>query len=602
MDIDFLVSLARTYSIDTVHPGYGFLSESADFAWRMWDEAQVVVIGPGREILAQTSDKLQARQLAMECGVPVLKAITSPTSNVNEIQAFASDAGYPVMIKAVDGGGGRGIRQVNNENEVAEAVNRAVRESPSQAVFVEKAAVNGYHHVEVQIVGDGTGSVQHLWERDCSVQRRFQKLIEVAPANIRNRKLLCAVIDSALGIARRIRYRSLGTFEYLVSEEREEFFFLEINPRLQVEHTVTESILGVDLVQMQLLLSQGASLDDLGLGTLPDPEIPPNSHSIQLRICAEDPRDNFALSIGTIKDFTLPTGHGVRVDTGNPLAVGTEFDNLLAKLIVTAPTWEATVLKAQRALTDTNIGGVKTNISLLRAIVLHPDFLAGKIDTRWLESNLDQLISLSQSFYAHDLPLAGPRRERDSIQLSTVSSSSALLLRKGDAWSITLKPLDDGPVQEQIQHHLRLKRVLRNGFPTSMAAEIEYTTPNAPRSAIPYKIQLEATAASASISMSSTYRRGDPGNPRHIVLPLSGKLVELNVSPGEDVVEGQVLAFVKQMKMELEVRSPRSGRVKWVLEPDETDADLAEGVLLVELDERGASNSDGGQLGFKGKL
>lgn len=204
IDISLLVKLAKDHAIDTVHPGYGFLSESAEFAQRMWEEAGVKVIGPGWEVLAQTGDKLQAKALAESCGVPVLGALKSP-SDLGVIKQFAAEVGYPVMVKAVDGGGGRGIRLVENEGSLQTAVDRATGESPSRKVFVEKAAVGGYHHVEVQVIGDGTGEVRHLWERDCSVQRRFQKIVECAPAMVKDRKLIRNVIEAALRIARQVR-------------------------------------------------------------------------------------------------------------------------------------------------------------------------------------------------------------------------------------------------------------------------------------------------------------------------------------------------------------------------------------------------------------
>jgi pyruvate carboxylase len=510
------------------------------------------------------------------------------------------------MIKAVDGGGGRGIRLVREESELDNSIQRAICESPSRTVFVEKAAVDGFHHVEIQVIGDGTGQVRHLWERDCSVQRRFQKVVEYAPALISDRDLVARVIDSALKMASEIRYRSLGTFEFLVSQSKREFYFLEVNPRLQVEHTITESISGIDLVQTQLLLAQGWTFQELGLGSdvnacaLP----PANTHSIQLRLCAEDPSNNFALSIGKVTEFTVPSGHGIRVDTNinasgvSSLVVGSNFDNLLAKIIVTASTWEATVLKAQRVLADSRISGVKTNLNLLRGIVAHADFMTGHIDTQWLSLNLDEAYHLGEGI-AKDLQSQHipSGTSQQSIAQSGLPSSS-LLFRKGDAWSITLQPLENGNPQAsaKVAHHLKLSRVLRNEFPTSLAAEIEYTTPTS-KTAIPYRMQLDTTTTAASALVSSSHRRGDPTNPRHIVLPLSGKLIEILVASGDTVAENQVLAFVKQMKMELEVRSPRAGTVRWVHEMEDEDEDVAEGMLLVELDEERKLD---GQM--KGKL
>lgn len=204
LDIDHLIQVAKESKIQAVHPGYGFLSESADFARRMQLEAGIPIIGPGHDILLRTGDKLQARLLAEECDVPILPALTQPTSDSAVVHKFASTNGYPIMIKAVDGGGGRGIRLVNEESEVQGAIRRAVEESPSKAVFVEKAAVSGYRHIEVQIIGDNHGNVAHLWERECSIQRRYQKVIELAPSTIPDRQLVGQVIESALRMARKV--------------------------------------------------------------------------------------------------------------------------------------------------------------------------------------------------------------------------------------------------------------------------------------------------------------------------------------------------------------------------------------------------------------
>lgn len=586
LDVTYLVDLAKKHSIDSVHPGYGFLSESAEFAHRMWNEAGAVVIGPGPENLAQTGDKLQAKQLARGCSVPVLEAMSQSTDNVEEARSFARQVGFPVMIKAIDGGGGRGIRLVREERDLENSIQRALGESPSRKVFVEKAAVDGFHHIEIQIIGDGTGQVRHLWERDCSAQRRFQKVVECAPALMQDRDLIAQVIDSAMRMASAIHYLSLGAFEFLVNEGQKTFYFLEINPRLQVEHTVTECISAVDLVQTQLLLAQGWLFQDLDLESLGNPVIPPptNRFSIQLRLCAEDPSNNFALSIGKVTDFVIPSGHGVRVDTtvnssGASLVVGSNFDNLLSKIIVTASTWESTVRKARRVLADSRVSGVTTNISLLRGLVAHADFMAGTIDTQWLGVKLNEVQRSGEEISALQ-QRTGP----SSPSTAPAGLPSNLLFRRGDAWSITLEPLQQKSPPDQLKHHLQLTRVLRNEFPASLAAEIDYTTPGS-QSAIPYRMQLEATSTAASALVSSSHRRGDPNNPRHVVLPLSGKLIEILVAEGETVSENQVIAFVKQMKMELEVRSPRAGRVQWVHEMEEDEEDVAAGMLLVELDE-----------------
>ncbi|OJJ95261.1 hypothetical protein ASPACDRAFT_48005 [Aspergillus aculeatus ATCC 16872] len=564
LDIPLLIRLAKENAVEAVHPGYGFLSESADFARRMHDVG-VTVVGPGWETLARTSDKLQAKQLAVECGVPVLPATPTPTADIALIRNWTREVQYPVMIKAVDGGGGRGIRLVRDD---------------------EKAAVDGYRHIEVQVVGDGVDVCQ-LGERDCSVQRRFQKIVEVAPSPILDRALVQQVLGAALRMAKTIRYRSLGTVEFLVNEQQGRFYFLEINPRLQVEHTITEAIHGIDLVQIQLRLAQGNTLSQTGLE--PASLVAPHLYSMQLRLCAEDPHDRFSLSTGKVTEFMCPGGNGVRVDThvnstgGEPVTVGTQFDNLLAKVIVTASSWEATVLKTRRVLADTRIGGIRTNLDLLRGITSHDDFLSGRIDNQWLESRLTELLQMGSR--------AGTGHREQAHSKASFSSlvgdpASNPLLRGGDAWSIVLEPLHSPQKQPQdtdaLRHHLRLTRVLQNDFPSSLAAEVEYTTST---SSAAYRLQLAATTTAASALASSTQRRGDTRNPRHIVLPLSGRLIEILVATGDQIAKDQVVAFVKQMKMEVEIRSPRAGRAHWVYEMEDDEDEVAEGMLLVELED-----------------
>ncbi len=538
------------------------------------------LLGPGWEVLERTGDKLRAKALASECAVPVLKAMDRPTGSVEDVRVFARQVGYPVMIKAVDGGGGRGIRLVQSEDVLENAVQRCVSESPSRLVFAEQAAVDGYKHIEVQIIGDGEGGVKHLWERDCSVQRRFQKIVEVAPAPVRDRVVVAQVIESAVRMAGKLKYLGLGTWEYLVNVDQAKFFFLEINPRLQVEHTITESITGVDLVKEQLLLAQGSQGSDLNSG---DPGEAPSSSSIQLRLCAEDPLSNFSLSIGKVTDVQFPTGNGVRVDShlSRGGVVGSDFDNMMAKIIVTAASFEACVVKARRALEETKIVGVKTNLSLLKANLADETFAAGGADTGWLERNLENLIQAGEQ-------LASQSEQRDSslpnLSLSSTQSSAApssTVFRKGDAWTLLLEDPNTKAANPP-SHHLSISRITRNEFPTALIADVLFTVPG--QSPTPYKMTLNATTSSAE-SAASTHRRGDPSNKTHIILPMSGKLMEVLVEEGDEVKEDEVIAFVKQMKMELEVRSPRAGRVKWAIEMEgEEGDDVAEGVLLVELE------------------
>ncbi|KAI0449940.1 PycA protein [Xylaria acuta] len=590
LDIPALVEIGKQHAIDAVHPGYGFLSESAEFAQRMWNEAGVVVIGPGPDILSKTGDKLAAKLLAEQCGVPTLPAMDKPTASIVEAREFAGTIGLPIMLKAVDGGGGKGIRLVRQESDLENAARRAIAESPSRQIFVEKAAIDGFRHIEVQIVGDSSGQVRHLWERECSIQRRYQKIIEQAPSTIRDRKFVGEIIEAAMRMARHINYFSLGTFEFLANADRKEFFFLEVNPRLQVEHTVTECITLVDLVKMQLEVAQGAKLAETEMQNVSSDVMQvPNLHSIQLRLTAENVHKDWTLSIGRVESFSLPTGHGVRIDSHlnhrRKTAIGADYDSLLAKIIVTSERQQTVLSKCRRALEDTWIEGVKTNLDMLRAIVAHQDFKHSLCDTSWLERNMSSLL-VSGSEISRSITNQQPTSpfEEDKAQYSaslTTNSSSTVMLRKGDAWTLKIAS-HKGAAEET--HHIKLTRVIRNEFPSSFKADIEYSHPSSQQ---PQAFILEAAssnASSAAIMAAGRHRRGDVNNPRHVVVPFPGKLVELAVDEGDEILPGQVVCIIQQMKMELEIRATRGGRVKWVTDAEDGE-DIAEGTLAAELED-----------------
>ncbi|KAI1365141.1 PycA protein [Xylaria arbuscula] len=590
LDIDSLIEISKQHKVDAVHPGYGFLSESADFAQRMWTEAGVIVVGPGWDILRKTGHKLAAKSLAQGCKIPTLPAMEIPILDLEGIRNFVKKAGYPVMLKAVDGGGGKGIRLVRQESDLENAMKRAIAESPSHRIFVEKAVVDGFRHIEVQIIGDGSGEVRHLWERECSIQRRYQKIIEQAPSTIKDRAFVGKIIEAAINMARNIQYLSLGTFEFLANADRGEFFFLEVNPRLQVEHTVTECIALVDLVKIQLEIAQGASLAETELKHVPSEILQvPKLHSIQLRLTAEDPQRDWTLSIGKVEAFSLPTGHGVRIDTHlthrQSVIIGADFDSLLAKIIVTGGNQHVATSKCRRALDDSWIGGVKTNIDILRAIVAHNDFALSSCDTSWLERNINKLLpsAVEISRGITNQQQEASRIMQDEHQAPSQFSNgmgSTVLLRKGDAWALKLTT----PRAVEETHHIKLTRVVRNEFPSSFKADIEYTHAN---SRVPQTYNLEATgsnASSASVVAAGRHRRGDANNPLHVVVPFPGKLVELRVDEGDEIQPGQVVCVVQQMKMELEIRANRGGRVKWVTEAQDGE-DIAEGTLAVELED-----------------
>lgn len=590
MDPSYLVSVCKEHHVNLVHPGYGFLSESPEFCRQLGD-AGITFVGPGADLLVKTGDKLSARKLAEECGVPVLPALTQPVGNLEILSAFANDVGFPIMVKAVDGGGGRGIRLVQRIDDLESSFRRAVNESPSSKVFAEKAAVDGFRHVEVQIIGDGKGNVHHLWERECSIQRRFQKVIEIAPSTIPDRTLIASVIEAAVRMAKAIKYQSLGTWEFLVSPDNSQFYFMEINPRLQVEHTVTEAICGVDLVRWQLLIALGKSLLDIGFETSlkqADARTPPSSTSIQLRITAEDVKQGFSLSIGRIRGVLFPGGNGIRTDTylRPGVIVSADFDSLLAKLIVTSTDWDATVAKAERALQDVSIDGVTTNLSLLLGIVRSADFRHGDFDTQWLEGNLEMFQKPSRELQSFTGRFSGGSDDRLSHSSAQSSKSSGQLVRKGDRFRVQIEGTDDAEAHEEV---VSITSVIRNDFPESLAVKLSTFKTDDQDTSSKHKRQNSYTVRVLKQSETHKSLKGPPGShkstredPSQLVCPMAGQIVEFLIDEGETIAEGEAVLIIRQQKMELEIRAHRSGTVGSLVDLDEGD-NIAVGTAICSI-------------------
>lgn len=402
LDIEQIVGVAREHGCDAIHPGYGFLSENSTFA-RRCDEAGIRFVGPRPELIELFGDKTRARALAETCDVPVLQGTKQATS-LEEVETFQHALGPngAVMIKAVAGGGGRGMRAVTNPADVAQAYARcqseAKRSFGNDAVYVERF-IRRARHIEVQILGDGN-EVTHLWERDCSLQRQNQKLLEIAPSPGLPEPLRERILNAARQMASTCRYDNIGTFEFLIDLDRvgqaDEFSFMEANPRIQVEHTVTEEVLGLDLVRIQLALASGQSLAQLGLQQSNIPR--PRGHAVQLRINMEsmDRKGQPRPSSGTLTAFAPPGGPGVRVDSFGYVGYKTvaSFDSLLAKLVVWSPEehFESVLARTRRAAREFAIEGVATNLPFLRALLDHPAVATNAVSTRFIEENIAALL------------------------------------------------------------------------------------------------------------------------------------------------------------------------------------------------------------------
>jgi pyruvate carboxylase len=391
LDIESIVSTAREKGVDAIHPGYGFLSENAGFA-RACAAGGIVFVGPRPELLEMMGDKTAARTLAQKIGVPTLPGTEEPISDRDEALKTARQIGFPLIIKAAFGGGGRGMRVVHKTSELTglldEAQAEAGRAFGNPAVFLEKYIPRA-KHIEVQILGDQHGNILHLHERDCSVQRRHQKVIEVAPSYGLPANVITELCDAATRMAREVRYDNAGTIEFLYDLESHEWFFIEMNPRIQVEHTVTEVITGIDLVRAQILVAQGHGLHSAEVGMPGQRDIMRNGYAIQGRITTEDPENKFTPDYGKILAYRSPGGFGIRLDGGQGFAgsvITPFYDSMLVKVTASGRTYEIAMDRMHRALNEFRIRGVKTNIPFLENVIAHPEFRCGQATTTLIDT------------------------------------------------------------------------------------------------------------------------------------------------------------------------------------------------------------------------
>ena len=389
LDIPAIIDLAKRRGVDAIHPGYGFLSENADFA-RACEQAGIKFIGPPSDILDRMGDKLSAKEMALACNVPIIPGSTKPLKDGEEALAKAKEFGFPIILKAAAGGGGRGMRRCDTEEEVIPAFDlvqsEALKAFGSGDIFIEKFLVEP-KHIEVQVLGDEYGNVYHLGERDCSLQRRYQKVVEYAPAWSVPQDVIEKIRADAVKIARYVKYVNAGTLEFLV-DKNGNHYFIEMNPRIQVEHTVTEWVTGVDLVRAQILIAEGHPLShpDIGLSCQEDLHI--NGYAIQCRVTTEDPKNNFAPDTGKITSYRSGAGFGVRLDGGNAgtgTVISPYYDSLLVKITCWDNTFAGVIRKSSRAIKEVHIRGVKTNIPFLSNILANETFRAGKCHTKFID-------------------------------------------------------------------------------------------------------------------------------------------------------------------------------------------------------------------------
>ena len=396
--IDKILDAARRAGADAIHPGYGFLSENAEFAGAC-EQAGITLIGPSAKSMEMMGSKTRAREVAVAAGVPVVPGTNAPVSSVADAQRIALEVGYPVMLKAAAGGGGKGMRQVRSADEMAAALREAQSEAQNafgdSKVYIEKY-IERPRHIEVQVLGDRHGNLLHLGERECSIQRRHQKVVEESPSPFVDAAMRARMGEAAVRVARAAGYYNAGTVEFLIDQNAQQrnFYFLEMNTRLQVEHPVTEMVTGLDLVKLQIRVAAGENLSSIFHNGQPlnQDAIQMRGAAIECRVYAEDPDNSFFPCPGLIRELATPSGPGVRDDSGvyAGWSVPMEYDPLLSKLIVWGGTREEAIQRMSRALDEYYVGGIKTNLQLFRTILASPDFLSGNLDTSLIDRLREQ--------------------------------------------------------------------------------------------------------------------------------------------------------------------------------------------------------------------
>lgn len=591
LDIEKVIEACKRGGADAVHPGYGFLSENAAFAEAVISSGMTWV-GPSPKAIRTIGDKLGAKRLLKPAGVPLLEGIE--LAETADAAAAAERVGYPVLIKAAAGGGGRGMRIVETPSDLKQAVVSARREAAASfgddRVFLERWLA-GSRHVEIQILGDSHGNLVHLFERECSIQRRHQKIIEEAPSPALDEDLRKRMGQAALAAARAIDYTSTGTVEFLVSGR--EFFFLEVNTRLQVEHPVTEMITGLDLVREQIRVAEGEAL------AFTQADLRISGHAIEARLCAEDPRQNFLPTPGTVQAWEAPEGDGIRVDSGIEAGsdVGIEFDPMVAKIIAHAPTRREAAAKLARALESTRIQGITHNRDFLVATLRTPEFLRGETTTDFIERVQPQATRTVDEAELHAAAISaalldGARRRSEARVMTTISGGfrnsvmppqQVTYTRGTERLDVSYSLNRDGSFAVAVNE--RSYRVIERGWSDGrIDLEIDGRRSALAVAAVAARRLIHGPAGDIELEELPRFPAAD-GAEQHggLKAPMPGKVTSVMVAEGDIVERGQLLLVLEAMKMEHRIDAPWAGTVKTlnVVEGEQ----VANGAMLVVMEE-----------------
>ena len=566
LDGEAIIAAALATGADAIHPGYGFLAENAGFAAAV-EAAGLVWVGPTPDVISSMGDKLAAKEAAVAAGVPTLPSSGDPTAD--------DEVGYPILVKAAAGGGGKGMHLVERPEDLAEAVATAQREAASSfgddRVFLERYVARS-RHIEIQILGDAHGALVHLGERECSIQRRHQKIIEESPAAVLDPARRDAMGESALQLARGIGYRSAGTVEFLVDDATGEFFFLEVNTRLQVEHPVTEEVTGIDLVREQLRVAAGEPLgygqDDIGF----------SGHAVEARLYAEDPSAGFLPATGTLVAWQPADEPSVRWDTGveEGSHVGVDFDPMLAKVVAHGPTRSEAAGRLALALERMHLGGVTTNRDFLVATLRHEAFLAGDTTTDFIERNASAMGSTVAAATTQQLAIAA------AMWLQGDNRASARVLdRIPSGWRNARMPAQHVALAvDDVEHDIGYRRrrdgsfaveggqvaIVHRWSPDDLDVEVDgiRRTVRITLAAGPSGEHLHLTGGGTTTTFRVVPRFSVPGSEAPsggLVAPMPGRVLEIRAAVGDTIAKGQTMLLLEAMKMEHHMTAPFDGTV-----------------------------------------
>lgn len=599
LNMQRIIDAAIETGAEAIHPGYGFLSEKAEFA-ELCEKNGITFIGPKSSVIRLLGPKIQAKEVAKRANVPVVPGYEGDVQDYARFEWEAGEIGYPVLLKASAGGGGRGMRIVQHAGELKEAFESAKREAESAFgngdLLLEKYFETA-KHIEVQIVGDNHGNYHHLFERECSVQRRYQKIIEESPSPSLSEEQRVAVCEAAKRLAEAVQYNNVGTVEFLLAPDGN-FYFLEVNTRLQVEHGITEMVCGLDIVKTQLFVASGNALEDEAFS-----DLQPHGWAIECRICAEDPSKNFAPSTGTIGFFGITHDHiqGLRLDSG--VIPGSEisvyYDSMLAKLMMWAPSRSEAIRGLVYCIDNFAISGVKTNLELLKSILLHRDFQAATVDTKWIDRNLQSLtektfsesanfnsavvIALADTLQAsknkpYDPSLSGWRNSFYAPQQLHVNINDeviAISYRQLDAETFEVMTATE-PIR------VKAKLLQRNYDVIELFISNRFYQVPFIRFDSDFHVWWSGIGVMEGRIL-PRFKEPEVENDGSFVSPMPGEIIKIMVKEGEEVKEGQKLLVLSSMKMESNIEAAYRGIVKEIYVEEKQFVEA--GKVLIKLEE-----------------